>query len=440
MDIENAVNRALDLDEIKETLVVFGENSLIPSVVGVLILQERLKAEMTTLTIDTTGNGNSLSSNNRLVFTSRRVTGGSGSTRLKAVEVAVSQCCGKDCAIYYDLTRKTTIVSCSGLSTDVIKVTMALAPIVLPWIFKRMPLENHEGDILRSLMSGDTSPLMAEFEKWAKAHHFDEVDYGKFLFGFKTGGLQEALVKAEQAYWNNQREIEELLKTIARMQQEAEICRLNYENLQRKVENGDDSELVSFLKSCASVKLYRRESKTIYFQVFDYLDNIDEAMYENLIEKRTGPSIFWDKMSSYTVAQMKRFYKSVWDERTFKIRVWAALRIESDARVSPVHNRCDYTGTDYFPNPHIVSHSCVGSFANQMGQAITAGDHILAFNAAIGLTKNLNLADGIIVRKFMEDLKTYDKRNYRFIEDRNGSLYSFREVIAILDQEGENEE
>ena len=74
--------------------------------------------------------------------------------------------------------------------------------------------------------------------------------------------------------------------------------------------------------------------------------------------------------------------------------------------------------------------SCFGNYAQQISSASRNHDFIAAFSAAVGITRNLNLADRIVDSKFAIWLK--QNPNVSIIETDAGEIISLAEALRRI--------
>jgi hypothetical protein len=84
----------------------------------------------------------------------------------------------------------------------------------------------------------------------------------------------------------------------------------------------------------------------------------------------------------------------------------------------------------YFPNPHIQSFGCIGSYAGKFQEYIQKRDYVGAIDQAIVSARNLNFYDSTVISSFGRD---FSRTSIKCLERTDGKLLTPKEAIKELE-------
>lgn len=343
--------------------------------------------------------------------------------------------------VFYD---KQYMISAEGFA--------GFLPVILPWIpgfdFNTKDKNNSNREafqILKSLtVDCSILPIENQIKRVTESKEYKHFVLKEIVSFFPNSSLQQKLGKNEEDYRKLQDEMSKLIESIAFLQRKIDDVLLEREVIKAKTQDSCDDELITFLESNKEIVIENRDGKYIAFGVQTYLDFVDEDLCETYFFKDNAKSHALDEICEDAVLA-KRFWRAVWIERKYRIRVFARYKIDDKALVikNKVNDDFSFGGPKYMDSrypkrcgsPHTVMFSCFGNYAQQISSASRNHDFIAAFYAAIGITKNLNLADHAVTSFFADWLK--QNQNVGIIETENGEIISLGEALHRIKKESE---
>lgn len=309
-------------------------------------------------------------------------------------------------------------------------------PIILPWISgfdfnsKEKNSSNKEAfQILKSLtVDCSILPIENQISKILKSADYKHFILNKFISFFPNSGLQYKLKVNEEKYRALQNEMSNLIEKITQIQESIDDTLLTRDIIMAKMQDSCDEELIIFLENNKEIVIENREEKYINFAVHTYLDFVDEDLCEACFGKDNAKYHVLDEICNDS-ALAKRFWRAVWIDRKYRIRVYGLYQIDDNALITK-RSKSHANYPDRCGNPHTVMFSCFGNYAQQISSASRNHDFIAAFSAAVGITRNLNLADHIVDSKFATWLK--QNPNVNIIETDAGEIISLAEALRRI--------
>lgn len=353
----------------------------------------------------------------------------------------IKQKSGMPAHIFYSVQRNFTLITLAGNGdTTSLHLAAALFPQLAPWIFKDSPCTPQELAILKALTLGDKAPLRAQWQQMISADSFCQNRLAGLLAGFTGENIQERLNSLEKEYQDKLTQLNVTLLKAAALQKSAEDLADRQMQLQQRLLSGQDKddELLHFLQASPQVRAIRRESTGgLRLCIHTHIDTVDEDLYDNYIRK-SHLSIYLTPAgeSPYTESAMKSFYKALWEEHRFKLRTWAEFVLFPDGSlVFREDSASRARESSRMPHPHLVRYHCLGTYEMQLNEAARQHDPVAAVNIVAGAARTLNLSDGFVGRAFLEELT--HSPDCAFLEDEHGSLFTFPQVMELLQKEQE---
>ena len=168
------------------------------------------------------------------------------------------------------------------------------------------------------------------------------------------------------------------------------------------------------------------------FIVRGVLSVYDTNLVESLL-KRENSFIYRTSVQNH--AKLERFWKALLVDRTIRLRLVAAysfdLRGSAEGRS---HYHFPEEHRDWYPNPHVQNYTCIGDHGNAMQQMLLANDYIGALEQAVCSVVNLNMHDGTVMGRFVEELfgSWYKKGN--IIELPDGTATTVEGAFKWLEE------
>lgn len=357
---------------------------------------------------------------------------------------------------YYILQRNKIFVC----QIDKCKTTLVVAPIskkyrvmhllascisrIVPWAFVDYPLNDYEKSYLKALSVGDYDTFMAAMDDIYRAENFYKRKLNNLVANFSTGNYQRKIDCIEQMVVDKRYRIERLLKEYHQLQDEIEAENLKILNFRNKMiaANGTDNELLEFLQSNKIITVLRGSNSQISLGVNCFLNDCDEDMFKHYVLEPTSENyVYTTGLKYYDFDLLKRFFKSIWDEHRFNIRVYCEWFLKSDGTVEAIRNSVMNNNfkliENRMPQPHIDMYGCYSGYKMMLEDLARESDYVGILSTIIASSASLNWTDSTVVRFFMCYLFNSEKK---IIEDNNKNLYTVAEVMNILKVEKESED
>lgn len=343
---------------------------------------------------------------------------------------------------------------------DKCKTTLVVAPIskkyrvmhllascisrIVPWAFKDYPLSDYEKNYLKALSVGDYDTFKAAMNDICKPDDLYKKKLNNLVTNFSTGNYQRRIDNIEQTIITRRNRIELLLKEYRQLQDEIEAENLKILNFRNKmiVANNTDNELLGFLQSNKTITVLKGDKSQIDLGVNCILNDCDEDMFKHYVLEPTNENyVYTMGLKYYDFDLLKRFFKSIWGEHRFNIRVYCEWLLKSNGTVEAIRksvmNHNFKLVENRIPQPHIDTYGCYGGYKLMFEDLARESDYVGILSIIIASSASLNWTDSTVVRCLMNDLFSSEGQ---IIEDNNKNLYTVAEVMNILKAEKENED
>lgn len=172
------------------------------------------------------------------------------------------------------------------------------------------------------------------------------------------------------------------------------------------------TELIEYLSNNQAVVVTNITSDTIDFEVYAYLDNFDD---QGMTEIRDNFHNDIYHNTPFKQDQLSTLLSGMIDNE-FKIKTCAAFSF-SGGDVRGVEGYGWDSNT--FPNPHIQNYQCLGTYEEQITDALIQMDFLMAIELCISSTAMLNVYDSTVSASFAELL--YDYKDNRILKLKDGT-------------------
>lgn len=196
----------------------------------------------------------------------------------------------------------------------------------------------------------------------------------------------------------------------------------------------------NFIRCCQSKDVYivRISSTEVCFVVKGYLEYFDEDVAKAVIANdnscvyRPGGIDYSDRISCEDINSLMT---AIFIDRTIKVRLCAAFKyVLGQSIISTSYN----FGNEYkcfMPNPHIQLFKDLGSADDAIRKLIYKNNFDGAVSCCIAYGALINLADSVVMQKFMEALYGMNNSlNNNCLELPNGIVVTPKLAIAWLKQ------
>lgn len=142
--------------------------------------------------------------------------------------------------------------------------------------------------------------------------------------------------------------------------------------------------------------------------------------------------------SPYDMDLTKKLFLAIWKEHRFNLRVYCEWIVYDDCRVEAVRssnmNHQEDLMKDRFPQPHIDRFTCYGGYRGMLQDLALRRDYIGVLSTLVTSSSYINWTDSTVVSWMMEKLFG-DYSNRKCLEDKDGNLYTIKQVVEILENE-----
>lgn len=296
--------------------------------------------------------------------------------------------------------------------------------------YKGKKVSQEDIDFLKQIASMSEEYLNTEIEKY-----FDElsengklVDMAVDVFLKQNCGTR--LKSLEKQRQDKNRKLDELANEAHAIMHEikeidAQIVVETYES--RNVEDLM-KQLRDYFKRHKALSITKVDSDSILFKVRTVLDNYDiEIAKRGITPANPSKPLYGGcNVRGIDLGDMEELLKAILIDR--KLKVWVEqnfeYRIDTNS-IKPISLSGRFVNC--MPQPHIFFHSCMGGFRVMLAESLAVGAIIPAFENVVLSTKNLNMADTVVMRTFGDQIYEYD-----CIELPNGDFVGVKKAIEWL--------
>ena len=321
-------------------------------------------------------------------------------------------------------------------------------PMLLPWLFegeqKLQPDEYALLQLVYKISQKDNAASRKDF--WAATapfitkYAYDMIEYRSAAQEI-TVNAQESQIKslsndiedAERDIKDYQRHISDKLRCIAEFNAKlAYLRKTNTDQLRQEV--------YDYLRSGGfRIDLIGSGDGYIRYTVLTTLSCYDEDMVESYVLNYDDVLEGYSSIGSgshtidnpYTNDQMAAFYRAVFVDHRFTIKMAATYTIDRDANVRAVDedDPMEPIAADYINNPHIAFVSCLGGYAGDLADAERNHDYIAALAISQQSASNVSLSETWAMGRVTQQLVLGSGKVIRM---QDGTDITFKEAMQII--------
>jgi hypothetical protein len=196
-------------------------------------------------------------------------------------------------------------------------------------------------------------------------------------------------------------------------------------------EKSEDSELMSYFMCNKNLSIVKVTGTGIEFISHGYADIYDVDAFEQYVENHAG-FMYQNLSTAVTKNQMEMLYRAIFGEKWYRLRMCAAYTADMRTGLRAIqHYGFPLESQSYFPNPHIQTFGCIGTYAGRFQEYMQKKDYVGAIDQAVVSARNLNFYDSTVISAFARDLSC---TTIKCIEKSNGTLLT--PLAAITELEG----
>jgi hypothetical protein len=191
---------------------------------------------------------------------------------------------------------------------------------------------------------------------------------------------------------------------------------------------GGGSDIMEYFLCNKNLSLISVKGTAIEFVVHGYVDIYDEDALEKYLCNHN--SYLYNNIGDIPKEVMERFYRTIFIDRTLKLRICAAYKADMRNHITPL---TDYIfppeSSTYIPNQHIQGSGCIGGYVQRFVEYMANRDYVGAIDQAAVSARNLNFHDSGVIAKLVTNLLN---TTATCIEDLDGKLMTPMDVIDRL--------
>ena len=321
-------------------------------------------------------------------------------------------------------------------------------PMLLPWLFegeqKLQPDEYALLQLVYKISQKDNAASRKDFwdatAPFIAKYAYDMIEYRSAAQEITVNAQADQIRSAsrnieetEQEIKDYQRRISDKLRRIAEYNAKIAYLRKTDTNQLRQ-------EIYDYLRSGGfRIDNITRGSGYIQYTVLTTLSCYDEDMVDSYV---LNYSDVLDGYSSigrgsheidnpYDNDQMAAFYRAVFVDHRFAIKMAATYTIDRDADVHAVEadDPMEPIAADYINNPHIAFASCLGGYSGDLTDAERNHDYIAALAITQQSASNVSLSETWAMGRVTQQLVL---GSGKVIRTQDGTDITFKEAMQII--------
>lgn len=350
------------------------------------------------------------------------------------------------CYINPDL--KSTAVYASDVTIRKYHLLQCAILGMVPWYFD--PAGN-VSDLEKKLMYSvltDTEETFSQYtaclEEISRGYDFESVRLNRLLKGFEHKFEEIEISKARNSVANAERNIESLNRQMQEAISSLRDYNLRILSLEMRMneEQDDGITILDYFKSHKNMYLERVNDTRLFFSVRGYLCYFDEGLYKRMIVKDSCYAYQYLD-GEITKERIRRLLDAIFVDQTIKMKVCASYCLNVSSGVSGISGHSFQSMFDnWYPNPHIQYHSCLGNYITVMNKCIKDGNYLSAMEQCVASCVNLNFGDPTVTNEFFKDMCRNKSGLYYELPD--GSSVNIIKAIEWLEnqekEDGHSEE
>lgn len=362
-----------------------------------------------------------------------------GWVRLEDVSLYVDR--SGDALVYQNETKQATMVFApSPKRIQVMQMMMSCLPRLLPWAFKDHPATRDELDLLKMLAEQKYDKFNAAIDKICAAYDFYGKKVESMLKGFCSQNFTRSIHDQEERVRRAENNVNDYMSSARNAMKQVDEEQMKLLVLRNRACNSgdDEKELVDFFKANKSLIALDKSGNQLWVGVNCYLNDYNEDIFKQYVEKQDKMSSYIYEESPYDMDLTKKLFLAIWKEHRFNLRVYCEWIVYDDCRVEAVRstnmNHREDLMKDRFPQPHIDRFTCYGGYRGMLQDLALRRDYIGVLSTLVTSSSYINWTDSTVVEWMMEKLFG-DYSNRKCLEDKDGNLYTIKQVVEILENE-----
>ena len=195
----------------------------------------------------------------------------------------------------------------------------------------------------------------------------------------------------------------------------------------------EDSELMEYFMCNKNLTIIQVEGTIIKFVAHGYVDIYDEDAFEQYASNYEG-YLYRSITPNILESEMEGLYRAIFSDGVYRLRICAAYMVDMRSGLKALqHFSFPAESQTYFPNTHIQSFGCIGSYEGRFHEYMNKRDYVGAIDQAVVSARNLNFYDSSVMSRFVED---FSRTSIPCLESHDGRLLTPRAAISELEGDG----
>lgn len=319
-------------------------------------------------------------------------------------------------------------------------------PRYFPNHFAKVPLEEYELKLIKTLTNRYAPEYEACIEEFAGRFDFRTIELKSTLSGFEVGFEKRKLRQVQEQIRDNERRMDEVQARWSELYKKREDYTTQEIGLTEKIarmERGEgDSELLDFFLCNKSLNLVKAHNGQIEFIVTTVISSFDPEVAENAIRnKKSFIYRHYSRHTEYGNAELtderiERLMTEILINENLKLKVCAVYFLNFADGSFGGKRHYEYPAkilAEYVPNQHIDYYACLGNNDPHVRNAMKAKDYVRAVSACCSSATNMNLTESNTGTFFME--KICDTKAGKIILMPDGTSMTPVEAVKWLEEQ-----
>lgn len=311
---------------------------------------------------------------------------------------------------------------------------------LFPWAFEAEPLTETEVATLKLIYENKWNEFKKAMDDVVKSGDFYKKIIEAKLKDFASNSLNRRIEDLKDNIRRENNKIDEWYRKIRDADGRIEEMNDQLTVYVNKIIQGDNDSagMIEYLSSNRSLTLLERDGDVICLAAVTYLTEFDEDAFASYVRDKKDKRNYVYRYSPYNVELTKKLYRSIWEEQRWMVRTFSGWNLSSGFYATPDSELRipDEIKKNRIPQPHIWHYTCVGNYRKTFEDCQKKHDYIGAMTTIISSSSSLNWTDSTVVESFMSDF--WNDESGSFLEDKDGNLYTVKEVVDILKEEMKN--
>ena len=340
--------------------------------------------------------------------------------------------------VFSDVERRITAVFTSRLNFQKYHWMQAVIPMLMPWYWAdgngSVVIEPESLALLETLNSTDKDKYLRLIGECAEKLEIEDKYNTEMLRGFLVSAQEKTINNAKSDVDDMRRRIQEYMQAIGDYSRQINDKLAYIMGLEMATDNAAADEFSNYIKGNRSIKTVDFSGSNMTILCHGFFEYYNTEPLEGLLESRRSYVYRYAEGTRLEGDKIKKLLKAIFIDQVLRLRVCALYRLDvNSSRVRAIPN-ATYPSefSEYFPNPHIEHHGCMGDYELTMAQYIKSGNYVGVVEQCIASAQTMNFYDSTVGGELVQDLaRNYEGRNCIMLPD--GSFTTVKKALEYLD-------